>query len=390
RAPLEGITVLDLTRLLPGPFCSMILGDLGADVIKIEPVGVGDWTRWVPPFVKNESAIFLSVNRNKRSMTLNLRSEEGLEIFYKMVEKSDVILEGFRPGITKKLRIDYETVREINPRIIYCSISGFGQSGPYAGKSGHDINYIGIGGILALTGLRNETPVVPGVPIADLAGGMAGVFGILAALILREKTGVGIYIDVSMLDVIVSWLSIYAGIYLIGGLNISRGSNILAGAIGSYGVFKTRDGRYLTLGILEEHFWKNFCKAVERPDLENYPYLLIEKGEELHKIIQEIIEGRTLEEWLKVFEENDVPCGPVNEICQVFLDPQVLHREMVVEVEHPRAGKIKQVRFPLKFSEEWCMIRRPPPMLGEHTEEILKELGYSVEEIGELRRKGVI
>ncbi|MEM4678932.1 MAG: CaiB/BaiF CoA-transferase family protein, partial [Candidatus Jordarchaeales archaeon] len=289
-----------------------------------------------------------------------------------------------------KLRIDYETVREINPRIIYCSISGFGQSGPYAGKSGHDINYIGIGGILALTGLRNETPVVPGVPIADLAGGMAGVFGILAALILREKTGVGIYIDVSMLDVIVSWLSIYAGIYLIGGLNISRGSNILAGAIGSYGVFKTRDGRYLTLGILEEHFWKNFCKAVERPDLENYPYLLIEKGEELHKIIQEIIEGRTLEEWLKVFEENDVPCGPVNEICQVFLDPQVLHREMVVEVEHPRAGKIKQVRFPLKFSEEWCMIRRPPPMLGEHTEEILKELGYSVEEIGELRRKGVI
>ncbi|MEM4679015.1 MAG: CoA transferase, partial [Candidatus Jordarchaeales archaeon] len=154
RAPLEGITVLDLTRLLPGPFCSMILGDLGADVIKIEPVGVGDWTRWVPPFVKNESAIFLSVNRNKRSMTLNLRSEEGLEIFYKMVEKSDVILEGFRPGITKKLRIDYETVREINPRIIYCSISGFGQSGPYAGKSGHDINYIGIGGILALTGLR--------------------------------------------------------------------------------------------------------------------------------------------------------------------------------------------------------------------------------------------
>ncbi len=389
-APLEGVTVIDLTRLLPGPFCSMFLGDLGADVIKIEPVGLGDWTRWFPPSINGESAIFMAVNRNKRSVTLNLRSDDGLEIFYRLIKKSDVVLEGFRPGVARKLKIDYETVRRINPRIVYCSISGFGQSGPYTERSGHDVNYVGIGGILGLTGVKDSTPVIPGVPIADLAGGMAGVIGVLAALLAREKTGIGQYVDVAMLDVVVSWLSIYAGIYLIGGVTTSRGSNILAGGIGSYGVFETKDGKYITLGILEEHFWRNFCKAVGRPSLEKYHYLSLEKGDELHEIIQEIIKGRTLEEWLKVFEEKDVPCGPVNSLQEVFSDPQVVHREMVTEVEHPKAGKIKQVGFPLKFSEKWRVIRRHPPTLGEHTVEVLREVGYSDEEIENFRRKGVI
>ncbi|MBS7246922.1 MAG: CoA transferase [Candidatus Jordarchaeales archaeon] len=389
-APLEGITVLDLTRLLPGPFCSMILGDLGANVIKIESVRLGDWTRWVPPFIQSESAIFLSVNRNKKSVTLNLRSEEGLEIFYRMVRRSDVILEGFRPGVARRLRIDYDTVRKINPRIVYCSISGFGQNGPYAERSGHDVNYVGIGGVLDLTGVRDEPPVIPGVPIADLAGGMAGVIGVLAALLAREKTGVGQYVDVSMLDIVVSWLSIYAGMHLIGGVTVSRGSNILAGGIGSYGVFETKDGKYITLGILEEHFWRNFCRAVERPDLEKYPYLSLERRDELHEIIQEIIVNRTLNEWLRIFEENDVPCGPVNSLREVFSDPHVLHREMVTEVEHAKVGKIKQVGFPLKFSEKWRVIRQPPPILGEHTVEVLREIGYNDEEIENFRKKGVI
>ena len=353
--PIEGIKILDLSRMLPGPYCSMLLSDLGADVLVVEIPG----RAFTPPYLQ----------RNKRSMTLNLKSEGSKEIFYKLAEKSDIILEGFRPGVTKKLCVDYGTVKDINPRIIYCSISGFGQNGPYINRSGHDINYIGYGGILNIPG---KVPAIPGTTIADLGSSMFAVISILAALLAREKTGRGQYIDVSMLDSVVSWTGTYAG------------GALAQGSIPTYGIYETKDG-YITLGALEEKFRRNFWKV-----LEGVADPGMKKKVRQKEVFSEILKTKTLDEWLKILNDADVPCGPVYTPDETFYDPQVVHRGMVLEIDSP-TGKIKQVPFPIKFSDTPVQkVRSPPPPIGKHTEEVLRELGYSEEEIGEFRRGGVI
>ncbi len=388
---LHGIKVLDLARLLPGNFCTLLLADYGADVLKIEDTDRGDYGRWHSPRVRTQSAYFIGLNRNKKSMKLNLKTEEGRAIFMHLAQKNDVILEGFRPGVTDRLGIGYDAVRKVNPKIIYCSISGFGQDGPYRDKVGHDINYIGIGGILGITGQRGGAPVIPASQIADIgAGGMMATVGILMALIHRHKTGKGQYIDISMLDGVISWLSLFASKYFADGEIPERGGMMLNGQFPCYRVYRTKDDKHITIGALEEKFWKNLCRALGREDLIPHQYATGSEGDEVVSQLEEIFLTKTRDEWVKYLEGFEICHGPVNDFRETFSDPQVLHREMVLEVNHPTEGRIKQVGFPIKFSESPGRVRLPSPGYGEHTKEVLQELGYTEGRIEALKKSGVI
>ncbi len=388
---LHGIKVLDLARLLPGNFCTLLLADYGADVLKIEDTDRGDYGRWHSPRVRTQSAYFLGLNRNKKSMKLNLKTEEGRAIFMHLAQKNDVILEGFRPGVTERLGIGYDAVQKVNPKIIYCSISGFGQDGPYRDKVSHDINYIGIGGILGITGQRGGAPVIPASQIADIgAGGMMATVAILMALIHRHKTGKGQYIDISMLDGVISWLSLFASKYFADGKIPERGGMMLNGQFPCYRVYRTKDDKHITIGALEEKFWKNLCRALGREDLIPHQYATGSQGEEVVSQLEKIFLAKTRDEWVKYLEGFEICHGPVNDFRETFSDPQVLHREMVLEVDHPTEGRIKQVGFPIKFSETPGHIRLPSPGYGEHTKEVLQELGYTEGKIEALAKSGVI
>ncbi|MBE0512726.1 CoA transferase [Candidatus Bathyarchaeota archaeon] len=388
---LDGVRVLDLTRLLPGDYCTMILGDIGAEVIKVEEPSLGDYIRWVPPLMKGQSVSHLMLNRNKKSMKLNLKCEKGKEVFYKLVERSDVVIECFRPGVVKRLGIDYEAVSKVNQRIVYCSMSGYGQDGPYRDLPGHDVNYIGYGGILSITGPSGGAPVIPGVQIADLTTGLMTVTAILAALLARERMGRGQYIDVSFLDVVASLIVLPAAFYVGDGRPPKRGEWLLNGGFPCYSVYEAKDGKYITIGCLEEEFWANLCRALNVTDFIKYQYTTSDaKLKEMFQTIKKIFKTRTLKEWIKFLSEEDVPCGPVYDMDEVFKDPQILHRKMVVEVEYPGVGRIKQLGTPMKFSETPCEIRSPPPSFGEHTEEILKWLGYAEAEILGMQQEGVM
>jgi len=394
--PLEGIRVLDLSRILTGPFCSMILADLGAEVIKVEMPGRGDDTRvWGPPFIKGESAYFLCLNRNKKSITLNLKNEKGREILYKLVQKCDVFLENFKPGVTKRLRMDYETICKINPRIIYCSITGFGQFGPYRDYPAYDIVIQGMGGLMGITGEPDRPPVRIGVAITDIGAGMYAAIAILSALIAREKTKKGQWIDVSLLDSTVSWMTYMAANYFATGMVPKRMGSAHPNIV-PYQCFKARDGKYLTVAVGNDRIWKNFCEVlglenmVENPKFATNPKR-VENRDELIPVLEKVFLSRTRDEWIEILLKKGVPCGPVYAMDEVFRDPQVLHRKMLVEIEHPKVGKIKQIGIPMKFSETPGEIKVPPPLLGQHTEEILKNLlGYSEEEINQLRSEEVI
>ena len=394
--PLEGIRVLDLSRILTGPFCSMILADLGAEVIKVEMPGRGDDTRvWGPPFIKGESAYFLCLNRNKKSITLNLKNEKGREILYKLVQKCDVFLENFKPGVTKRLGVDYETICKINPRIIYCSITGFGQSGPYRDYPAYDIVIQGMGGLMGITGEPDRPPVRIGVAITDIGAGMYAAIAILSALIAREKTRKGQWIDVSLLDSTVSWMTYMAANYFATGIVPKRMGSAHPNIV-PYQCFKARDGKYLTVAVGNDRIWKNFCEAlglenlVENPKFATNPKR-VENRDKLIPILEKAFLSKTRDEWIEILLKKGVPCGPVYTMDEVFRDPQVLHRKMLVEIEHPKVGKIKQIGIPMKFSETPGEIKVPPPLLGQHTEEILKNLlGYSEEEINQLRSEEVI
>lgn len=387
---LDGIGVLDVTRLLPGGFCSWLLADLGAEVIKVEEPKRGDYLRWFPPLKVQESGMFLVLNRNKKSLTLNLKTEQGKEMFKRLAARADVVLEGYRPGVMDRLGLGYDVLREVNPRLVYCAITGYGQDGPYRDLVGHDLNYLGVAGALELMGEKGRLPVVPGLSIADIGGGaqMAAI-GILAALIARDRTGRGQFVDVSMTDGVVAWLSIHAGKYFADGVVPRRGEIPLAGAFPCYQVYETKDGRHITIGCIEEHFWRNLCVGL---DLEEYidHQWSVEKRDEIFRRLREIFRTKTRDEWFACLRDRDICVAPSHTMDEAFRDPQLTHRGMVVEEDHPVEGRIREIGPPIKLSETPAELRTPPPRLGEHTREILASLGYGDAEVDDLREAGVI
>lgn len=395
KGPLSGVVVIDLSRILAGPYCTMLLGDLGAEVIKIEAPGRGDGSReWGPPWAGGESAYYLCVNRNKKSITLNLKSEKGREVLRKLIEKGDVLVENFLPGTMERWGFDYERVREINPRIIYCSITGYGQEGPYKDRPGYDFIIQAQGGIMSITGPVEGPPMKVGVAIVDVTAGLFAAVAILAALHEREGSGEGQHIDIALLDSQVAWLVNVASNYLVSGEVPRRYGNAHPNIV-PYELFEAEDG-WFALGVGNDRQWRKLCEVIGRPKLAQDPRFAtnprrVENREALIPLLQEIFRGRMVDEWLGLLVEAGIPCAPVNSIDRVLADPQVQSREMVVEVPHPTAGRVRLVGSPLKLSRTPVEMRHHPPLLGEHTEEVLTDfLGYTLQEIAQLRKEKAI
>ncbi len=376
--PLGTLKLLDLSRQLPGPFCSSLLADLGADVLMVgnpnDPLGTGIG--------------FLA--RNKRSMTLNLKTDVGREILLRLAADADVVLEGYRPGVPQRLGIDYETLRARNPRLIYCSISGYGQDGPYRDRVGHDVNYLGYAGVLNFIGEAAGPPVLAGVQIADIAGGglMAAV-GILTAVIARAQTGRGQFVDIAMLDGSVSCNAYHILLYLLSGRLPQRGGEQLTGRYPCYAVYRTRDDRHVTVGAFEPHFWATLCRHFGREDFIESQWDDGARREEMFAFFRHAFGQKTLAEWVHELADKDICFGPVNTLEETFADPQVRHRQMIVEMDSAQ-GPTLVTGTPIKLSETPGALRTPPPAFGEHTAAVLASLGYSDAEIAQLRSAGVI
>ncbi len=390
--PLEGLLVVDLSRALAGPYCTMMLADLGARVVKVESPQGGDDTRgWGPPFLGSESAYFLSVNRNKESVALNLKHPRGVEVLHRLLEVADVLVENFRPGVMERLGLDYPRLGERYPRLVYCSISGFGQTGPYRDKPAYDLILQGMGGIMGITGEEEGPPVKVGVAVADICAGMFAAFGILAALRVRERTGRGQWVDAALLDGQVAWLTYAAANYFATGENPVRMGSAHPNLC-PYQAFQTQDG-YLNVAVGSEAIWKRFCEVVD-PELATDPRFRtnadrVRHRSELIPLLQEHFRKRPTREWTQLLDAAGVPNGPIYTVAEVFQDPQTQHRQMRVELEHPTAGRISVTGIPIKFSETPGSVRMPPPVLGQHTAAVLRELGYSEEEVESLVQEGV-
>jgi len=393
---LDGITVLEVARVPPAEMPGMILADMGADVLKIETPGLEhsddpDWDR---------RAAFAFVNRNKRSMALNMKAPEGQDIFRRLAAKADVIVEGFRPGVMKRLGADYETIRALNSRIVYCSLSGFGQTGPAAGYPAHDLNYLSLAAVLGLIGERDRKPAIPLNLVADYAGAsLHGALGIVLALFARERTGRGQHVDVSYLDTTISLLAATPNMrfFFSDGVAPRRGEGFLGGSYPYYAIYETRDDKLLTIACTEPWLWENFCKAIGRPDLIRFArkpdqFVRAANAEEdgARREIESIIRTRTRDEWYELLVKADVCVGKVYDPQEMINDPQVNHRKMVVDVEHPKFGKVRQFGVAIKLSETPGTVRTAAPVSGEHTEQVLSTLGLSREEIAGLRAKRVI
>lgn len=401
--PLAGLRIFDLTRILAGPTCTQLLGDLGADVIKIERPGEGDDTRrWGPPYVKTKdgsksdaSAYYLSSNRNKRSLTIDISSPEGQELARRMVASCDIVVENFKVGGLAKFGLDYLSLREVKPDLIYCSITGFGQTGPYAPRAGYDYLAQGMGGLMSITGEPDGRPMKVGVGIADVMCGMYATVAILAALRHRDRTGQGQYIDLALLDTQVAWLVNEGLNYLTSGEVPHRRGTEHANIV-PYNVLPCSDG-YFIIAVGNDRQFQRFCEFAGAPELAEDPRFLTNSlrvlhRRELYEILQELTKKKPLDEWVEGLAELGVPSGPVNTLDRVFADPQVLHRGMKISMEFPTSekGEVSLIGNPIKFSETPVTYRRPPPHLGEHSEEILSEFGLSAEEIEALRKKKVI
>jgi formyl-CoA transferase len=393
---LGGVTVLDLSRVLAGPFCSMMLGDLGADVIKVEQPGIGDETRqWGPPFVApGLSAYFVSVNRNKRSLTVDLKQLAGAGIVRALAERADVVIENFSPGTADRLGVGYEAMRTANRRIIYCSITGFGPDGPYRDRPGYDLVVSALGGLMGITGEREGPPVKVGVAITDVCTGLAAQAAICAALVARQRTGVGQRIDLSLLETQIAALVNVAASFLVSGTNPQRWGTAHE-TIVPYQGFETLD-QPVIVAVGNDQLWARFCTAIGMTDLAADPRfrtnpLRVEHRDACLAILGPVMRNRPRDEWVRVLNDAGVPCAPINTLQEVFSDPQVLHRGMIVDVPDGEGSTFRAVGLPVKYSEHPATIRRPPPHLGEHTDEVLAELlGYDPPDIAALRERGVI
>ncbi len=389
---LSDIRVLDLSRLLPGGFCSLLLADFGADVLKVEDTGMGDYIRWSPPFYEGadesaRSALFLALNRGKRSIRLDLKSEGGREVLFRLVREHDVLLESFRPGVMERLGVGYERLREENPRLVYCAITGSGQDGPYTARSGHDMNYLGQNGLLGLSGDAGGPPVQSAGQIADLGGGaLMAAFGILAALRERDRSGEGQLVDASMFDGSLAWLALVAAKYLAEGAVPQRGGLELAGGLVCYRPYACRDG-WVTLGALEPKFWQEWCRGVGREDLVERQFE--RPGSEAHAEVERIFMERTRDEWSAFAAEHDCCLEPVLGLDEALDSELVRAREMVLGLDQPGAEQeVRLLGVPVKLSRTPGAPAGPGPALGEHTEEVLRSLGYSAEEIASLLETG--
>lgn len=394
ESPLSDVKVLDLTRLLPGGFCSMLLADFGADVLKVEDTGMGDYIRWAPPYYGEESehergtrsSLYLSLNRGKRSVRLDLKSEGGREALLRLVERHDVVLDGFRPGVLDRLGVGYERMRAANPRIVFCAITGYGQDGPHAQRAGHDMNYLALNGMLGLTGAAGGPPVQAAGQIADLGGGaLMAAFGVIAALRERDRSGEGQLVDVAMLDGALSWLALVAGRYFCDGEVPRRGEGQLSGGLVCYLPYEAADG-WVACAALEPKFWHRFCAAVERPDLVEAQFEA--PGSDAWRAVAEVFRARTRAEWEAFNDEHDCCIEPILDLDQALASEHVRARQMVVEVDQPGLGPVRQLGNPVKMSRTPADPTRPAPALGEHTEEALREAGYSDEEIAALLESG--
>jgi alpha-methylacyl-CoA racemase len=391
--PFEGLKVLDLSRLLPGGFCSLLLADFGADVVKVEDTGMGDYIRWSPPAFEGaddtaKSALFLSLNRGKRSVRIDLKSDAGREVLLRLVRDADVLLESFRPGVMERLGVGYERLREENPRLVYCAITGYGLTGPNVQRSGHDQNYLGLNGILAITGDEDGPPVQAGGQIADLGGGaLMAAFGILAALRERDRSGEGQLVDVSMFDGALSWLAMVAARVFAAGERPRRGDEMLGGSLVCYRPYRCADG-WVTLGALEPKFFAAWCHGVGREDLIEHQFE--RPGSATHAELERIFLTRTRDEWAAFADAHDCCLEPVLEVEEALESELVRAREMVIEFEQPGAGMVKGLGMPVKLSRTPGRVRSGGPALGEHTEEVLRGAGFGDEEIATLLASGAV
>jgi formyl-CoA transferase len=393
--PLKGFRVLDLSRILAGPYCTMILGDQGAEIIKVERPDIGDDTRtWGPPFAGGESAYYICCNRNKKSVVIDLKKPEGLDLVRELVAVSDVFVENFTPGLTKKFGLDYETLNKINPKLVYASITAYGQDGPYRDRPGYDMVLSAVGGLMYITGEKDGNPCKVGVAITDVLTGVYASGAITSALLWRERSGKGQYLDISLLDAQVSGLANIASNYLVAGKEATRWGTAHESII-PYQVFNTKD-RPIAIAVANQKLWINFCKLVGHEDWMNDPRFesnpkRVENRDVLLPLVHDLFATKTCDEWMELLVGASIPCGPVNNMEHLFADPQVKHRDMIVEVPHPTIGTLKLTGIPIKYSETPGAIRRHPPLLGEHTDEVLSDaLDYSSEQIEALKKQGAI
>jgi crotonobetainyl-CoA:carnitine CoA-transferase CaiB-like acyl-CoA transferase len=391
--PLTGVRVLDLTRLLPGGYASQMLADLGADVLKIEEPGAGDYARAMPPFTRTVGQAFLAVNRNKRSAALNLKHPDGREALLRLVDGSDVLLESFRPGVMARLGLDYETLHARNPRLVVCAISGYGQDGPYSQRAGHDLNYIGYAGLLAHLARPGQPPILPGAQFADIAGGsLMAVAGILAGLVGRAATGEGRYVDVSMTEGALSLLPLLATRVLNGTPEPAPGEAELTGALPGYNIYETSDGRYLTVAALEPKFFANLCQRLGQPDLiaRQFPRDAADRDATIAELAA-IFRAKTRDEWLAELADEDVCVGPANTISEALADPQLRARGMTAHGSYGAAeGEGDALRYTPLVSDAPFTLRSGLPPLGADTAAALQEAGYTADEIAALTEAGAI
>jgi len=393
KSPLEGLVILDMTRFLSGPFCTMLLGDMGARVIKVEPPEVGDDTRAWAPFIGGQGSYYLSTNRNKKSLCVDTRKEEGNQVLRRMVGKADVFVENFKPGLMDRLGLDFKSLIALNPRLIYCSISGFGQTGPYRDRPGYDQILQGMSGLMSITGTEESGPVRVGLAIGDILTALFATYGVLSALYARERTGKGQWVTTSILEATVGILTMQAGKYFATGQPPGPAGNHHP-VISPYGVYRTKD-KPMNIAVGTETMWKNFCRVIGRPELEMDERFQknndrVKNRPALNPLIEIALARKTQNEWVDTLNEAGIPCGPIYTIDQVFKDPQVLHQKMFLEVEHPKAGKIPMTGLPVQLSESQPQVILPPPLLGEHTEEVLQKFGFSREEVRHLFAKKIV